>query len=53
MKLYQQALTEFKKDKTSAIEFAGAKNKDQAPRKSGVEVVANAMLNLDEVITKN
>ena len=52
-KLYQQALTQFKKDKTSAIEFAGEKNNSQAPEKAALKLVANAMLNLDEVITKN
>jgi len=52
-KLYQQALTQFKKDKTAAIEFAGEKNNDQAPEKAALKLVANTMLNLDEVITKN
>ena len=54
LKLYQQALAQFKKDKTAAKEFAGEKNNDQAPEeKAALKLVANAMLNLDEVITKN
>lgn len=53
-KLYQQALAQFKKDKTSAKEFAGVKNNDQASEeKAALKLVANAMLNLDEIITKN
>jgi len=54
LKLYQQALVQFKKDKTAAKDFAGEKNNDQAlEEKAALKLVANAMLNLDEVITKN
>ena len=54
VKLYQKALAKFKKDKTAAKEFSGEKNNNQAPEeKAALKLVANAMLNLDEVITKN
>ena len=54
LKLYNQALEEFKKDSISAREFAGEKNNNQPPEeKAALKLVANAMLNFDEVITKN
>ena len=54
LKLYRQALVQFKKDKTAAKEFAGESNNDQRPEeKAALKLVANAMLNFDEVITKN
>jgi hypothetical protein len=53
MGLYTTATEEFKKDKTKAAEMIneGAGNTDAS--KAAMVVVANAMMNLDEFITKN
>ena len=52
--LYNQALAEYKKDDKAAIAFAKATNKDNNnAEQAALKLVANAMLNIDEVITKN
>ena len=52
-KLYEQALHKFKKDKDKTCEMIGFMNEHNNPETAALVVVANAMLNLDEVITKN
>lgn len=51
--LYVKALNEFKKDQSSVAAFMGDKKKNHKPEDAAMVLVANAMLNLDEVITKN
>ena len=51
--LYQQALQQFKKDKKKTCEMIGASRSNNTPEKAALIVVANAMLNLDEFVTKN
>lgn len=51
--LYTKAFVTFKKDTTSASAFMGDKQKKCKPEEAALVLVANAMLNLDEVITKN
>jgi hypothetical protein len=53
MNLYQQALQQFKKDATKTCEMIGANREHNTPEKAALIVVANAMLNLDEFVTKN
>jgi hypothetical protein len=54
LNLYKQAYDEYKKDESKAIIFTGSDKTDkQVVDKAAMKVVANAMLNLDEVITKN
>ncbi|HTD94297.1 MAG TPA: DUF1553 domain-containing protein [Chitinophagaceae bacterium] len=50
--LYATALDEFKKDKEKASGMLG-KNEEVDTSAAALVVVANAMLNLDEIITKN
>lgn len=50
--LYQQALNEFQSDPRKAVAMAGGREKG-TPAGAALVVVANAMLNLDEVVTKN
>jgi hypothetical protein len=52
--LYNEALAGYKKDDSAAIAFtkATAKN-DKSAEDAALKLVANAMLNIDEVITKN
>lgn len=54
MKLYEQAKNDFSKNETKALEFTGSETpgNDLADR-AAMKLVANTMLNLDEVITKN
>ena len=52
-KLYKEALEKFKKDKDKTCEMIGFMNEHNNPETAALVVVANAMLNLDEVITKN
>ncbi|MBX3257592.1 MAG: DUF1553 domain-containing protein [Chitinophagaceae bacterium] len=53
MKLYDHALKEFEKDRDKACEMNGDDTRETSPEKAALVLVANAMLNLDEVITKN
>jgi Protein of unknown function (DUF1553) len=52
-KLYQTALDGFKKDTKKTCEMVGDMDEHNNPETAALVVVANAMLNLDEVITKN
>ncbi len=51
MNLYQKALVQYRKDPTSAKKLL-ANNGDATPELAALTVTANAMLNLDEVVTK-
>ena len=51
--LYEKALTIYRKDEESRQQMAGAEIKSKQPEAAALVVVANAMLNLDEVITKS
>jgi hypothetical protein len=51
--LYYQSLKYFKADKDKTCEMIGMMNEHNNPETAALVVVANAMLNLDEVITKN
>ena len=48
--LYSEALNEYKKDKSAAVKITADKN--ATPELAAMTIVANALLNLDEVITK-
>jgi hypothetical protein len=52
-KLYAEALQKFRNDKDKTCEMIGFMNEHNNPETAALVVVANAMLNLDEVITKN
>lgn len=51
--LYKQALGQFKEDDTKTCEMIGAETGNNTPERAALIVVANAMLNLDEFVTKN
>ena len=51
--LYHQALKEFKADKNKTCEMTGLMDQDNNPETAAMIVIANALLNLDEVITKS
>jgi hypothetical protein len=51
--LYNTSLQSFKKDKKKAAELIGEKEENANPELAALIVVANAMLNLDDVITKS
>jgi hypothetical protein len=53
LKLYDTSLTGFKNDEEKACYILGGLNKDVTPEAAAMTVVANAILNLDEVVTKN
>ena len=54
MKLYASALEQFNKNKNDACEMAGGMgSKEDMAATAALTVVINAILNLDEVITKN
>ena len=53
LKLYDQSLQKFKKDKDKTCEMIGENDQHNNPETAALVVVANALLNLDEVITKN
>ena len=53
LKLYDESLQKFKKDKDKTCEMIGVDDKHNNPETAALVVVANAILNLDEVITKN
>jgi hypothetical protein len=52
-KLYNESLAHFKNDKDKTCEMVGIMDKHNNPGTAAMVVVANAMLNLDELITKN
>ena len=52
-KLYDEALRVFKNDTDKSCEMVGGYDKRNKPETAALVVVANAMLNLDEFITKN
>ena len=51
--LYAQALISFKKDAIKTCELIGENNQHNNPETAALVVVANALLNLDEALTKN
>lgn len=51
--LYHKALLVFRKDAAGASAFMGDPQKKVKPEDAALVLVANAMLNLDEVVTKN
>jgi len=51
--LYNEALVSFKKDKDKTCEMIGQMNEHNNPETAALVVVANAMMNLDEMVTKN
>jgi uncharacterized protein DUF1553 len=51
--LYNKALNEFKNDKDRTCEMIGLMNEHNNAETAAMVVVANAMLNLDEIVTKN
>jgi hypothetical protein len=50
--LYKNALSKFNQDKEKACEMIGLNNEHNNPETAALVVVCNAILNLDEVITK-
>jgi hypothetical protein len=52
-KLYQEAFAKLKTDKDKTCEMIGVDDEHNNPETASLVVVANAMLNLDEWITKN
>ncbi|MFI5129913.1 MAG: DUF1553 domain-containing protein [Chitinophagales bacterium] len=53
MKLYNTALDQYKNDKSKAGKMLGETNNDVNVETAALTVVANAMMNLDEVVMKN
>jgi hypothetical protein len=53
LNLYNKAFDRFKKNTGKTCELIGGKNEHNSPETAALAVVANAMLNLDEVVTKN
>jgi hypothetical protein len=51
--LYNKALKEFETDKDKTAEMTGKDEEHNNPESAALIVVANAMLNLDEVVMKN
>jgi hypothetical protein len=51
--LYNEALEKFRKDKEKTCEMIGIMDQHNNPETAALVVVANAMLNLDELITKD
>ncbi|MCD2424111.1 DUF1553 domain-containing protein [Niabella pedocola] len=51
--LYQQALKEFQSDTGKTTAMVGGQQEKAAPATAALVVVANALLNLDEVVVKN
>ena len=52
-KLYDESLNHFKNEKDKTCEIIGEMNEHNNPETAALVVVTNAMLNLDEWITKN
>ena len=53
LNLYNTALSKFKSDPDKTCEIIGGMNEHTNAETAALAVVANAMLNLDEVVTKN
>ena len=53
VELYNEALNEFKTDDHKTCEMIGLNNEHSNPATAALVVVANAMMNLDEVVMKN
>ena len=53
IKLYDTALEKFRRDKEATFEMAGRDEQHNQPETAALVVVANALLNLDEVISKS
>ncbi|CAN5815880.1 hypothetical protein BH10BAC2_BH10BAC2_26550 [soil metagenome] len=53
IKLYNNALAQFRNNKDKICEMTGGMNEHTNAETAALIVVANAMLNLDEVVTKN
>ncbi|MBL7699577.1 MAG: DUF1549 domain-containing protein [Chitinophagaceae bacterium] len=54
LNLYEKAVAEFKTSDSAAVAFTKTVGKTkETPEKAALKLVANAMLNIDEVITKN
>jgi hypothetical protein len=51
--LYNEALNEFKADDDKTCEMIGVNSEHTNPTTAALVVVANAMMNLDEVVMKN
>jgi len=51
--LYHTAYSQFENDPEKTCEMMGGMNNDNNPQTAALTVVANAILNLDEVVTKN
>ena len=51
--LYNESWQRFKKDKDKTCEMVGQNDQHNNAETAAMVVVANAILNLDEVITKN
>ncbi len=51
--LYETALNEFKPDADKTCEMIGMNYQNNKPETAALIVVANAMLNLDEVVMRN
>jgi hypothetical protein len=52
-KLFEESFSRMKMDKDKTCEIIGEMNEHDNPETAALVVVANAMLNLDELITKN
>lgn len=53
MRLYNQALQTFRQDKSRTCEMIGTTGEHNNPETAAMVTVANSLLNLDEVVTKN
>ena len=53
MKLYENAFQQYKKDDEKSAAMAGDEKKNEKAQTAALILVANAMLNMDELITKN
>lgn len=53
LKLYNEALVAYKNNTTGICALNGGMNTHATPETAALIVVANAMMNLDEVVTKN
>jgi hypothetical protein len=51
--LYNSALAEFRSDTKAGQELLGKKEEEVTPESAAMVIVANAVLNMDEVVTKN